>query len=72
MNNKFLVVFCSLAVLTSCGVYAQDAGTNTQNKNLQSEMSIEMPGGEEEGFRGTDSSCRNYLEDYCYQTNENS
>ena len=72
MNNKLLVVLCSLAVLASCGVYAQDAGASDQNKNLQSEMTLEMPGGEEEGFRGTDSSCRNYLEDYCYQTDENS
>lgn len=72
MNNKFLVVLCFLALFASCGAYAQDAGTNNQNKNLQSEMTLEMPGGEEEGFRGTDGSCRNYLEDYCYKTDENS
>ncbi len=72
MNNKVLVILCSLAVLTSCSIYAQESNGNTQNKNLQSEMELTMPGAEEEGFRGTDSSCRNYLEDYTYQTDENS
>ena len=72
MNNKFLVVLCSLAVLTSCSIYAQETSGSNQNKNMQAEMTLEMPGGEEEGFRGSDKSSKHYLEDCPYKASENS
>ena len=73
MNNKFLVVFCLLAVFAACGIYAQEADKkDSDNKNLQAEMTLEMPGGEEEGFRGSDGSSKHYLEDCPYKASENS
>ena len=72
MNKKLLGLFCTLAVFSSCFIYAQEAGNNNTNKNIQADMELNMPSGEGEGFRGSDGSSRQYLEDCPYKASENS
>ena len=67
MNKKLLGLFCTLAVFSSCFIYAQEAGNNNTNKNIQADMELNMPSGEGEGFRGSDGSSRHYLEDCPYK-----
>lgn len=69
MNKKLIGIFCFLAVLATCCVYSQDAG---KNLDMQSEMEIQGKGFEQSGFRGSNGSSQNCLEDYTYQLDENS
>ena len=75
MNKKLLGVLCTLAVLSSCFIYAQEGGNGgNNNNNIQAPMNMNIEGEGQMGsnFRGSDGSSNNFLEDCPYRATESS